>query len=297
MDEHLAPSAAATSLPQFTDAPVNDLVERDVNCPMCEYNLRGLIEPRCPECGFTFLWVELLDPSRWVHPYVFEHHPRRNLWSFFRTLIGGLRPGRFWDSLMPSQPSNPGRLRLYCTIVILVSFAGVLGELVGSTVAHHSFQGQAATLQTWRAALRTAWSDSEIRPLAVMALVVPVWALLTYWTMMIFGTSMHIAKVNPSHVFRCVVYCLDICLWCGVFVAIVALLPVSGVGLREEMLLVLAGWATAMSVFLFAFRMCLAYRLYMRFNHAIATVIATQVIVGLVVINVLIFWLVSRRGG
>jgi hypothetical protein len=42
--------------------------------------------------------------------------------------------------------------------------------------------------------------------------------------------------------------------------------------------------------------MCRAYRLYMRFDHPITTVLATQIIVGLVVINVLLFWLVSRRG-
>jgi len=290
VDEH---PAAPTSSGQPTDAPANDLVERDVNCPMCGYNLRGLIEPRCPECGFTFLWVELLDPSRWVHPYVFEHHPEHNVWSFFRTLIGGLRPGRFWDSLMPSQPSNPGRLRLYCAIAVVLSFVGVLGELVGSTVQHHSRQGQTATLNTWRIALQTAWGQSQVMSLAVMALIPPAWALLTYWTMMIFGTSMHIAKVNPSHVFRCVVYCLDICVWCGLYVAFLAMLPVLGIELWQ--LLMWAAWATAMSEFLFAYRMCQAYRLYMRFRHAIATVVATQIIVGLVVFNVLLFWLVSRR--
>src|SRR5262245_37722664 len=27
------------------------LVGRDAKCPVCGYNLRGLFEPRCPECG------------------------------------------------------------------------------------------------------------------------------------------------------------------------------------------------------------------------------------------------------
>jgi len=262
---------------------------------MCGYNLRGLIDPRCPECGFTFLWVELLDPSRWVHPYVFEHHPRHNVWSFFRTLIGGLRPGRFWDSLMPSQPSHPGRLRLYCAIVVVLSFVGLVAELVATTVEIRPRYGGPATLEIWKEMLQLAWQESRVGPLAVMALIPPAWALLTYWTMMIFGTSMHIAKVNPSHVFRCVVYCLDVCLWCGLFVAIAALLPMSAVNSRDGMLLVLAGWATTMAVLLFAYRMCQAYRLYMRFRHPIATVVATQIIVALVVVNVLLFWIVSRR--
>jgi hypothetical protein len=34
-----------------TAALLEFLRERDVACPLCEYNLRGLLTPRCPECG------------------------------------------------------------------------------------------------------------------------------------------------------------------------------------------------------------------------------------------------------
>src|SRR5215213_6018623 len=88
----------------------------EILCPLCDYNLRGLIEPRCPECGFAFSWEELSDPQRRVHPYAFEHHAERNLWSFRKTLLGGLRPGRFWRTLFPTQPSRPRRLILYWLI-------------------------------------------------------------------------------------------------------------------------------------------------------------------------------------
>src|SRR3954464_15190796 len=71
-------------------------------CPMCGYDLRGQIDPRCPECGYTFDWEELRDPTRRLHPYLFEHHPRRNVWSFIRTLTAGLRPRRFWSMLYPT---------------------------------------------------------------------------------------------------------------------------------------------------------------------------------------------------
>src|SRR5687768_3906637 len=84
--------------------------EQDVPCPMCDYNLRGLIEPRCPECGYTFLWIDLLDPRRRLHSYVFEHHPERNLWSFVRTIQGSFRPSAFWRTLQPTQPSRTQRL-------------------------------------------------------------------------------------------------------------------------------------------------------------------------------------------
>jgi hypothetical protein len=175
----------------------------------------------------------------------------------------------------------------------------VLGELLGATVQYQARMSrvQTPTLGTWWMALESALErNSQVLPLTLMALALPAWALLTYWTMMIFGTSMHIAKVNPSHVARCIIYCLDVCVWCGLFVAVVAMLPVWELGLRREML-VWAAWATATSVIVFAYRMCRAYRLYMRFDHPITTVLATQIIVGLLVINVVLFWLVSRWSG
>src|SRR4051812_29597472 len=87
-----------------------ETIQHAVECPLCDYNLRGLTECRCPECGFVFQWAEVLDPDRRNHPYLFEQHPERNFWSFFRTLVGGFRPGRFWTTLHPVQ--RPGLVRL-----------------------------------------------------------------------------------------------------------------------------------------------------------------------------------------
>ena len=40
------------------------LADRDVPCPLCGYNLRGLIALRCPECGHDLrLAVALLLPA------------------------------------------------------------------------------------------------------------------------------------------------------------------------------------------------------------------------------------------
>ena len=100
-----------------------DGAESGVHCPLCEYDLRGLTEPRCPECGYRFTWDELNDPALRLHPYAFEHHPERNVSSFRQTLLGGLRPGRFWRTLFPTQPSRPQRLVLYWIIVAMTMFA------------------------------------------------------------------------------------------------------------------------------------------------------------------------------
>ena len=80
---------------------------------MCDYDLRAQVEPRCPECGYRFDFDELRDPARRLHPYLFEHHPESNTWSFIRTLVGGLLPGRFWRALLPVQPSRPNRRERY----------------------------------------------------------------------------------------------------------------------------------------------------------------------------------------
>ena len=60
-----------------------DTISEEILCPLCDYNLRGLIQPRCPECGYRFEWQGLLDPKYRLHPYLFEHHPERNFRSFW----------------------------------------------------------------------------------------------------------------------------------------------------------------------------------------------------------------------
>lgn len=51
-------SAEPTSPPD-PDEP--HLIDEDLPCPECEYNLRGLTMPRCPECGHRFAWTDLPD--------------------------------------------------------------------------------------------------------------------------------------------------------------------------------------------------------------------------------------------
>ena len=112
----------------------------EVACPLCEYDLRGLAEPRCPECGYRFTWEEIRDPTRRLHPYLFEHHPERNAWSFIRTLLGGLRPRRFWQRLAPQQPANPRRLALYWVLVLASGLPALLTVCLTVAVqmdAHH----------------------------------------------------------------------------------------------------------------------------------------------------------------
>jgi hypothetical protein len=48
---------------------IHYLRDRDIPCPQCEYNLRGLAMPRCPECGQALrLSVSLVEPylKAWI---------------------------------------------------------------------------------------------------------------------------------------------------------------------------------------------------------------------------------------
>src|SRR5689334_22819484 len=114
------------------DAPDWTQVDESVLCPLCEYELRGLSDPRCPECGYRFAWPELLDPTLRRHEYLFEHHGRHNIWSFWRTLIGGLKPRKFWRSVYPTQPSHPIRLIIYWLLAVSVLLVSAVGPAVFS---------------------------------------------------------------------------------------------------------------------------------------------------------------------
>src|SRR5215207_1118651 len=90
-----------------------------LHCPLCDYDLRGLVEPRCPECGHAFDRQELRDWRDRQHPWLFEHHPRRNAASFARTLFTSLvLPRRFWRGVRPVNTPVPRRLALYVLLVL-----------------------------------------------------------------------------------------------------------------------------------------------------------------------------------
>jgi len=220
-----------------------------VHCPLCEYDLRGLTEPRCPECGFRFDWADLTDPARRRHPYLFEHHPERNVRSFVRTLLGGLRPAKFWRSIHPAQRSRPVRLIAY--------WLAAASLLVAATAAHHAlfFAQVASRTRTQRVMLtkanppgspyydgyvrefgsiramldefyplppdrrfyRRAWEEEQgwTLHLAVFWLE---WPPIVFLTLLLFRVSMRRARIRPAHVLRCVLYSYDAVWWLGLVV-------------------------------------------------------------------------------
>ncbi len=111
-------------------------VDRDLFCPRCKYNLRGLTMPRCPECGLTF------PEEQWQAGLLREHIPTwldhcdpwqphqvliRSLYELFRC---GLRPGWVLTKLDLHGPLWSAGLMLvfgtfwlyfFCTLLVAVA--------------------------------------------------------------------------------------------------------------------------------------------------------------------------------
>jgi rubredoxin len=322
-------------------------IEEEIRCPLCEYQLRGLIEPRCPECGYRFDWPDLLDPTRRLHPYLFEHHPERNGESFRRTLLGGFRPRRFWTSLHPVQPSCLRRLVLYWCLaaVPIVAVPLVITILLVAAVARHNAVRRPAIAADPRRFIAEEYLDSGIAELGsvqaflddvfptgimdimsgmmeewvtVAQLVLPyvvvlTWPWLTFLSLMIFAIPMQQAKVNRTHVLRSVLYSFDVVLWIGLGQLLMIFLsrlassawPIVQlyIGPWAAVPLAVGPWAgvslivgpgvfvifSALLLVFGSFRLWTAYRHYLRFRHPFATVLASQIIVFLIALNLLFF--------
>jgi hypothetical protein len=333
----------STSTEVAAGAAPGDPAAKDLLCPLCDYNLRGLVEPRCPECGFSFTWDELIHAEKTRHPYLFEHYPRRNVWSLVRTVIGGMRPGKFWTVLRPTHAVKRGRMVRYWMIL-----AGllVLGPMM--MIVHQGWESaQDLTLSRarWVAHMKKssgpkdlerivlAWGSVEnyvdtqvpkvwsrdfamivldrsasalnwggmgdhrwsraLRGAALLGTYL-AWPWMTLATLLIFRWSMRRAKILPVHVMRCAVYACDQ-FWIGVTVAMGLVMWLPWRWMQDNPLAEVLGYSLFLQMFSAAlfgmwcmWRLLVAYRKYLQFPHALATVAASQLIVVLIVVAVLL---------
>ena len=287
----------------------------DLLCPLCDYNLRGLTDPhpRCPECGYRFEWDQLRDEKLKLHPYLFEHHPERNVWSFRRTATAGLLPGRFWERLHPSQPSRSGRLVKYWVVAMAIALvAGVISPTLVAGVLSNAYYRENVTRRPVAFTNRGKalyWStDGNVTTtpppsdlgyfdlrgfrVALKRVTVPhliwwamaaVWPWATIGALMIFRISMSRAKLRPVHVRRCVLYSFDAVMW-----AALAVLALGGLafalwlaGNTPRMLHPAAACCLPVLWLVVTYRLGCAYRDYLCFAHPFGTVVLAQVIVAL----------------
>jgi hypothetical protein len=310
------PSDPVTSAPLLSDT-------ESLLCPLCDYDLRAQVEPRCPECGYTFDWTELRDPARRKHRYLFEHHPERNLWSLRRTFIGGLRPRRFWAELYPTQPSHVVRLLVYWIVLASASMLpllAILGDHVGQVETSNQMTrirwaatmtqrertiliGRFGSVQSamdhelpvwpsWGVIHMAIW-QWRLPKLLLPGLIVLSWPWLTFAALMVFQISMRRAKVRPAHVLRCVIYSADAALVVALLLGLAIYPLLLLTGSRSMFYFELTPWALYFSEALFVmltYRLWIAYRKYLRFDHALATVVVSQIMVALLVFKFALDW-------
>jgi len=302
--------------PTATSAPPDwSRIERDILCPLCDYNLRGLSEARCPECGYQFNWDEVLNEHLRPHAYLFEHHPERNIQSFLRTLFESWIAWRFWKSVYPTQQLRVRRLVIYSLLIAFICLLpGIVRFLRGVSILHErqtpvrlalppelrnkpGFQMQNRTdgqIPIWSPRLLSqVWGDEWIQTHFFASVVLAAWPWAAFATLMIMQKSMNQAKIKRAHVLRCVVYSSGVTI--GFAVLSFALFGYeiyesrtrrsffgrpSWMELPHPVLLIAA------SYILLTIYLIVAYHRYLRFRRAAVVVIAAQVIIGLLTLIV-----------
>lgn len=314
-------------------APDWSTIAETIRCPLCEYDLRGLSEPRCPECGHEFDWREILSADHRPHPYLFEHHPERNVWSFRQTKWHALLPGSFWRTLKPLMRSVQRRLILYWLIsvpLVSIPFAYEFLSQASDTatelqrlrqrisanamanpnsaitrnmvIEYGSVQNaiDAYAPPTFSVRfIQRVWNQNGANRSSGQFVNLPIilafaaWPWLTIAAMNVFQISMRRAKIRQIHVMRCALYSCDSGLIAGIALLWIlnrtggsyTTLPFTNISIAPSDAMVhLFGAAVAFAL-LGLYKLAPAYKHYLRFPHAVATAIATQLLVALAVVS------------
>jgi hypothetical protein len=286
----------STVEPAATSAPPDwSASDRDVVCPLCDYNLRGLVEPRCPECGYRFEWSELLAPQTRLQEYLFESRPERNVWAFFRTIWSDVSPHRFWATISPTQRPNARRLVLYWLLAATPAIVMAVTHTILApprwthvTLAHNTLTGTVSDLLTELINGRSYGSTPAVQHAitALLLLTCLAWPWVTVAALLVFQQSMRRVRINRVHVLRCVVYSADVVFWIGWLSSAMLLNQLRNKGgwPPEN-----TGWfffAVPAALAWMSWRLVVAYRQYLRFDRPVATVLSAQVIVVLAILAV-----------
>ena len=220
-----------------------DRATAELACPLCGYSLRGLTEPRCPECGFAFTWGELLDAKRDRQPWLFEHGRGWAVQRFLGTSVRTVWPRSFWRQVTPATPVRPRRVVLYwaaataplVALIVLLVAVDTVGLARSFRVYRTEYlpvpgrpglyfskvNGNAESAgdldyfwpSPWTAAFvareRYRYPDQPTAVVGPVVAVAAAWPWLTLAALSLFPASLRRARAGRPHVLRAAVYGCD----------------------------------------------------------------------------------------
>jgi hypothetical protein len=131
-----------------------------------------------------------------------------------------------------------------------------------------------------------------------------LWPWMTFVSLLVFRASMRRARVRPAHVLRCVIYAAD--------AAVLAALLIGLLWFYYDSWFA-RGWywsgawwslgnnyavsiALGIMFALLTYRLWIAYRRYLRFDHALATAVASQLMIALLTVKLMADFFTSSWG-
>lgn len=294
--------------------------EHDLHCPICDYNLHGLPNPRCPECGFAFQWDDLVREQP-PFPHFFETARAHQAHAFIATLGRSAIALRFWRALHPALKPRSRRVVLFGILAVTLGlFASIIiggapiydyamwnlerREFILSNYQHPTNSeneayatqlakpfGSVEQYVDWaypRLASPQFWQRaiSVDRSGTLLPAIVVGWPVLTFLALMIFRVSLLNARISPAHVLRCTVYSADIVAWLVPLLLLV--LPAFYLEGTESVMW--SGYLPLVLLVLLSARVMIAYQLYLRIKRGLAMVISSQIMTALI-FSKLALWL------
>lgn len=188
-------------------APDWEQIKTDIACPICSYNLRGLTNPRCPECGYPFQWSELrpiADP--WLANLV-EFADKRPIHSIFRTLFKTLLPSRFFTHLKAGHAIRKQRLILHFFLIALFllffQFIPAFFQLIYNWIFPRNFYNPMfAAFEFQLDDVRFIYSKFYFLP----SFFLVFWALFCSMAIFLLRQTVRRSKINFWHIARSVLY-------------------------------------------------------------------------------------------
>lgn len=263
---------------ESSSVPADD----DLQCPLCDYDLRGLTENRCPECGHAFDPDELrrTRAERQAN-WSFEHASRRRIVrAFVSTSLRSLLPFLFWKRLTAANAIRSRRLVWWGIAWVVLTFGafGVAYALIAVRVHGQAlpFTWNAPLVRgpvpraTWQQAIDIALANGRLSELAMSTLALIIWVPLTFFGINLFGQTLKAAGVRVGHLWRIVLYVLPSLLLPTMLAALAV--PTVGTGPDLPTAIVLTSLALA------AFHLALAHTAYLRIRHALGQAILITIV-------------------